>query len=89
MLRERITTVDRLCCSMGRAEEIRGYVCHLCVGQPLTTLSAGERQRLKLATEMGAEGGVYVLDEPTTGLHLATWSNCSDCWTGWWTAASR
>jgi excinuclease UvrABC ATPase subunit len=41
------------------------------LGQPLTTLSGGERQRLKLATQMGAEGRVYVLDEPTTGLHLA------------------
>ncbi len=45
-----------------------GYVR---LGQPLTTLSGGERQRLKLATHMGTEGGVYVLDEPTTGLHLA------------------
>jgi excinuclease UvrABC ATPase subunit len=41
------------------------------LGQPLTTLSGGERQRLKLATYMGADGGVYVLDEPTTGQHLA------------------
>ena len=44
---------------------------YLSIGQPLTTLSGGERQRLKLAIHMADEGGIYVLDEPTTGLHLA------------------
>lgn len=58
------------------AHKILGYLAdvglgYITLGQPLTTLSGGERQRLKLATHMSDKGGVYVLDEPTAGLHLA------------------
>ncbi len=54
---------------LGRMADVGLGYLHL--GQPLTTLSGGERQRLKLAIQMATDGGTYVLDEPTAGLHLA------------------
>lgn len=48
---------------------------YLTLGQPLSTLSGGERQRIKLAKHLGKKGGIIVMDEPTTGLHMSDIQN--------------
>jgi excinuclease UvrABC ATPase subunit len=61
----------------------------LCIGRTRGSVARGERQRLKLATHQAEKGGVYVLDEPTTGLHLTDVEQLLACSTGWSTAAGR
>jgi len=67
----RVSFAEREWVNSGERRSADVGLSYLGLGQPLTTLSGGKRQRLKLATHMAERGGVYVLDEPTTGLHLA------------------
>jgi excinuclease UvrABC ATPase subunit len=75
-VREALTFFSSGAAETPAAQQILGRMAdvglgYLTLGQPLTTLSGGDRQRLKLAIQMATEGGIYVLDEPTSGLHLA------------------
>ncbi|MGX1694817.1 ATP-binding cassette domain-containing protein [Microbacterium keratanolyticum] len=70
---EGVAKIPAVAAILARLDDVGlGY---LSLGQPLSTLSGGERQRVKLAIQMGEKGDVYVLDEPTTGLHLADVQN--------------
>ena len=62
---------------------------YLTLGQPLSTLSGGECQRIKLASELHKKGSIYVMDEPTTGLHMSDIGHLLRLSTGWWIQATR